>query len=684
MKRMMIYGGVAVVLGIMSWLLGDSPPVMDAQVTDDHDTYYVAPSCTGVPVPCFTTIQSAVDAADDPDDVIKVAAAVYEGVSARQGITQAVYISKTVTIRGGYGGGNWDTFDPGTSPTTLDAQGQGRGLYITGQATGPTIVGLRIANGNATGLGGGPWGGHDVGGGVYVISATLTLADSQVFSNTATHGGGIGAVNASVVVSDSRVFGNTAGGAGGGLYVINGYEDDDGDTDAVSITASLLGSQVFKNRAGGGGGGVYIENYSEPLEESLGTVMALLSENRVFGNSAGGAGGGLYLANSTATVVGNVVTTNTAAYDGGGLSVGRCLFCSSNSTPPKLGDNVFRANQAGQGGGGLYLGYQSAMLSNNIVISNSASQGGGVYAYFGGGTFTNTVITDNRADITGSGLSFVATWSRLLHTTIARNDGGDGSGICITPSQGSILVPNRVTLTNTVIASQTVGITMTGFSGGLWGDVVVLDGVLWFDNETNIVSVDPSTITQVSFITVTRAYTGDPAFSIDGYHLTADSVAIDRGVRTSVAVDVDGEPRPPMAGCDLGADEYPVALRVIKQASLDPVRPGTRLTYTIRVTNTGSVDLHGIITDSLPTHIVPGQTPGGTAIMPGGQITWTARITAPGGAWTDAVVVTVEEGYLGLMTNSVEVATGEGAAGRDDAIVRVGQYVYLPLVIRIH
>ena len=56
-------------------------------------------------------------------------------------------------------------------------------------------------------------------------------------------------------------------------------------------------------------------------------------------------------------------------------------------------------------------------------------------------------------------------------------------------------------------------------------------------------------------ITVTNEYTGDPAFAADGYHLTAGSAAIDRGVNTGVDDDVDGDQRPMCYGYDLGADE---------------------------------------------------------------------------------------------------------------------------------
>jgi uncharacterized repeat protein (TIGR01451 family) len=311
----------------------------------------------------------------------------------------------------------------------------------------------------------------------------------------------------------------------------------------------------------------------------------------------------------------------------------------------------------------VYAGLQSIGLGrNNVVVSNTADYGGGLYFYLGGGTFHNTVVVDNRANIAGGGMYLSGSRSHWLHTTIARN-GGDGSGVWVTWSSGSILVPTQVTLTNSIVASQTVGITMTGEVTGPWRDVLVVDGVLWSGNGTNV--------TGTGLISVTRAYTGDPAFAADGYHLAAGSAAIDGGVSAGVATDVDGEPRPPGAGCDLGADEFPFALAVSKHVTPAMAAGGERLTYTIRVTNTGSADLHATITDTLPTHVTPG-----------GRITWTAAITAPGGAWWETAVVTVEQGYAGPLVNRVAVETSEGAAG--EAQVLVNFYgVYLPLVIRM-
>ena len=60
-------------------------------------------------------------------------------------------------------------------------------------------------------------------------------------------------------------------------------------------------------------------------------------------------------------------------------------------------------------------------------------------------------------------------------------------------------------------------------------------------------------------IAITGEYAGDPVFAADGYHLTAGSAAINRGVRAGVVDDIDGQARD--VAPDLGADEYPLEER---------------------------------------------------------------------------------------------------------------------------
>jgi hypothetical protein len=187
----------------------------------------------------------------------------------------------------------------------------------------------------------------------------------------------------------------------------------------------------------------------------------------------------------------------------------------------------------------LYSGVVT--LDGNLISSNTATlDGGGMYLYTSDAVLVNNVVADNQANSSGSGLYVYSAAPRLLHTTIARNTSGDGSGIHI--ANHPMLPYSTVSLTNTILVSHTVGVTVTA------GNMVTLKGVLWYSN-----SVDTG---GAGNIAVTNADTGNSAFAADGYHLTAASAAIDQGINSRVTTDIERDARPQGNGYDLGADEY--------------------------------------------------------------------------------------------------------------------------------
>jgi parallel beta-helix repeat protein len=295
-------------------------------------------------------------------------------------------------------------------------------------------------------------------------------------------------------------------GLGGGLYL--------SDSDNATLDGNTISDNIGTQAANYSGGGLYLDSSDH----------ATLIGNTIKGNTAGAAwswGGGLYLASSNyATLIGNTIEGNTASIHQGW-------------------------------GGGLYLDRGSDLtLSGNVVISNTgtsnpslSSWGGGVYIRRGGPfTLTNNVIVGNNVTTAGSGLYVEASDPRLLHTTIAHNTGGDGSGVYIADDgEGNY---STVAMINNVIVSHGVGITVTA------GNTTTLNATLWHANTTDWGGAGT--------INHSNDRSGDPVFDTDGYHLTAGSAAIDVGVDAGVTTDIDGQPRPAGSGYDLGADEYQV------------------------------------------------------------------------------------------------------------------------------
>ena len=487
--------------------------------------------CSARTAPC-RTIQYGVDQAVAGDEV-RVAAGVYTGVNTNGGQRQVLYLNKSVKIVGGFPATGWGSPDPIANPTILDAGGDGRVVTIVGEIS-PTLQGFSVTGGDAEGLGG-VLQETDAGGGILVISATATIENNQIFSNTARVGGGLCLHESPSLVAGNRVFSNTAvsDGAGGGAYLLS--------------SAATLGDNQFDHNGAVRGGGILLDSSD-----------AILTHNAIKYNTAVHAGGGLLAQAGVPRLLGNIFSSNTAGTMGGGVA----LFDS----PAVLSGSDVYSNTAEELGGGLYLSASDATLSDNAVTRNTAQDSGGglrvlgsapvllrnVLRYnvayeWGGGLYLtdsnadleNTVVADNWAGVSGSGAYIGSSSPRLAHSTVARNSGGDGTGLVITdqlhPSTG-------VVLTNTIVSNHSVGVLVTAASDA------ALHGVLWHANTTGNVSGGGS-------ILRTGEVTGDPVFAADGYHIGPGSAALDVGVAGPLDSDIDDFHRPYNGVPDVGVDE---------------------------------------------------------------------------------------------------------------------------------
>ncbi|RLC96387.1 MAG: hypothetical protein DRI77_08655, partial [Chloroflexi bacterium] len=289
-------------------------------VTPIHGTRYVAPEGTNVNNNCTlpdeygpcATVQQAVDQALAGDEA-HVAQGVYTDVHASGEYTQAVYLDKNITLLGGYVNAAWETSpDPTTNQTILDADGQGRVIYVAAGFT-PTIEGFHLRQGYVTGN----------GAGIYIAAgAAPTVRRNFIYSNTATG-------------SDSK---------GGGVYY---HYTSGGDL-------ALERNTVYNNTAGTKGGGCYVYgSYGSGVEQHV--------WNNVLYRNTAADGGGLYLAGSSVTVWNNTFYSNTAT-NGGGIY----LFSGSSA----ISNTIFAHNS----GYGIYMeDGQSGTpaLDYNLVWANS-------------------------------------------------------------------------------------------------------------------------------------------------------------------------------------------------------------------------------------------------------------------------------------------------------------------------
>jgi len=213
----------------------------------------------------YATVQSAIDASSDGSDVVKVTGRCY---------AHDVVVDNTLTLQGGWNS-DFTLQDLTAYASTLDAQGEGRALVVSGGS--PVVEALHLINGHT----------GEKGGGVYVGDGTPTLRNNVIHNN--------------ISVSD-----------GGGVYL-------GGDA------ATLIGNRIFNNAATGyDGGGIAIGGFS----------TATLEGNIVIGNSAYRNAGGIFADYQTdVTLINKVIADNTCcasiwSVGGSGIWLSRGITCS--------------------------------------------------------------------------------------------------------------------------------------------------------------------------------------------------------------------------------------------------------------------------------------------------------------------------------------------------------------------
>ncbi|MEH2107263.1 DUF4347 domain-containing protein [Nostoc sp.] len=231
----------------------------------------------------------------------------------------------------------------GASKLTVSGNNASRVFEISGFGRDVSIDGLKIANGNDSGI-------------LADTNTFLSLSNSNVSDNTSTSSGGGINNKGTLKLANTNVSGNTTTSSGGGI--------------SNQGVLNLIKSNVSDNTATSSGGGIY----------SAGVLN--LTESSVFGNTATSSGGGIYsegdfkLTNST--------VSNNTANNGAGINNGGTSFFSFGTAT--LTNSTVSDNKALEDGGGI-SNLSSLNLINSTITNNTAdSNGDGVGN--GGGIFS--------------------------------------------------------------------------------------------------------------------------------------------------------------------------------------------------------------------------------------------------------------------------------------------------------
>lgn len=235
----------------------------------------------------------------------------------------------------------------------------------------------------------------------------------------------------------------TINGAGRTLSVVDGNNADRvfdvHQAASLQISALTIANGNVNNQGGG------IRN-----EGSLIVTDVLITDN------AGKDGGGVSVRdNGSSATFTNVEFFRNSADKGGGLHV-------KDGAVVTISQSIFRDNNAQKEGGGAYLEDGVFNLTNAVFDGNTAEDGGGIFTKDAASIIVaNAALTNNVATKEGGGAYVDKSITRLERSLIAGNDAEDGGGLFI-KGGGSVVDLENVTISGNVASKDGGGIQKEG------------------------------------------------------------------------------------------------------------------------------------------------------------------------------------------------------------------------------
>jgi parallel beta-helix repeat protein len=239
--------------------------------------------------------------------------------------------------------------------------------------------------------------------------------------------------------------------------------------DSTSILAGLTLTEGFE----GVGSGI-----------GFGSSSPTIMYNIITGNSAEYNGGGIGCLDSagfsTPKIINNVITGN-AADNGGGIGflqgIGK-MDISNRSAPsegssPTIINNTITENMAIESGGGICCYRSDMIIRNNVIEGNTAASGGGISCVSSSPMVSNNIVEGNSADIFGGGFAssgINGTNPTITNNIFIGNSSQYGGGMNFERSEGII--------TNNVITGNSAEYG-GGIHEGTYGYLIVTNTILW-------------------------------------------------------------------------------------------------------------------------------------------------------------------------------------------------------------
>ncbi|HEY5909341.1 MAG TPA: choice-of-anchor Q domain-containing protein [Verrucomicrobiae bacterium] len=494
------------------------------------------------PVPPYTnwanaalTIQDAVDAAANSDQILVANGWYNKGGGFAAGVSNRVAITKALTIQSVSG----SAFTTIEGIQAQDSTNKVRCVYL---ADGAALVGFTLTNGS---------------GGVWGQSAAASLSNCVVTGNIDTGANNVTMLNCSLL-GNQVVGGSAMGGGAAGCNLTNCVLSGNSArwTGGGAIGCTLSGCVLSSNSGGAYGGGA---------------ANCILYDCTIDGNHATKGGGAYSSTLTNCTLVNNTATDGGGTFGGGNLAV--LYHCTLRGNSAENGGAAAEAilvscvmtGNAAWYGAAAY----NCRATNCLLSGNQATGGSGGGAMFG--TLQGCTLSFNSADI-GAGASQAALINCALLTNSASSTGG---GSVDSTLNSCVVVGNRANLGGGIaqyyevpcVANNctVVGNYATSAGGGAYsGDV--FNSIVYYNDAP--VGPNISTTTNVSYCCTfplpadgLANLTNEPSFvdlASGNLDLRPNSPLIDSGSNSYATNSLDflGRPRISGATVDIGAYEF--------------------------------------------------------------------------------------------------------------------------------
>jgi len=374
-----------------------------------------------VPADGYTSIQSAINDAND-GDIIIVAEGTY-----RENIN---FLGKAVTVRSA------DPNDLNVVAVTIidgnepdDPNYGSTVIFNSGEDINSVLSGFTITGGT------GSW---------------LPIAwryNGRIWNRC---GGAVLCYNMSAPTISKNVFINNTAGQGGGIYIYGDPVDpNDPSNPPLHINPAIADNIFIDNSAIKEHGFVPPDsNYPANDHGDGGAIVgfqgcdAIITGNLIQSNHAASYGGGIHLRQwSNGPIENNHIISNYSSLGGG-------IHITYNSNPT-VRNNTIERNAAGYfGGGGIYVyAWSNPTVEQNIITGNDSVNGAGIAIYFSSEpVIRNNLIFKNK---NGAGIRVRGgSTPQIIHNTIADNSAGASSGGVDCTENAAPMIENNIITTN--------------------------------------------------------------------------------------------------------------------------------------------------------------------------------------------------------------------------------------------